>query len=74
MNFIVLLGKTTINSVPTPITFQNALYSPSITPIIGAIMWMYFSFLIYCFLISGMIFGGIGLKWMLLIQEKENSS
>jgi hypothetical protein len=74
MNFIVLLGKTYINSVPTPITFQNALYSPSITPIIGAIMWMYFSFFIYCFLISGMIFGGIGLKWMLLIQEKENSS
>ena len=74
MNFVVLLGKTTINSVPTPIAFEIALYSPSVTPVIGAIMWRYFTFLISCFLVSGMIFGGIGLKWMLLIQEKENSN
>ncbi|GAF68667.1 unnamed protein product, partial [marine sediment metagenome] len=36
--------------------------------------WTYFIFVVYCFLVSGMIFGGIGLKWTLLIQEKETSN
>jgi len=69
-NFIVLLGNSYIN-MGIPIKFQHALYTPSITPVIGAIMWVYFTFVISCFLISGLIFGGVGLKWMLLIQEEK---
>jgi len=74
MNFIVLLGKSTISSGLTTITFQNALFSPSITSVIGAIMWFYYTVLVSCFLTSGLIFGGIGLNWMLLIQEKESTN
>jgi len=74
MNFMVLLGNSTINTGPPPITFQNALYSPSITPVIGTIMWLYLIVPVYCFLVSGLIFGGIGLKWMLLIQEEESTN
>ena len=74
MNFIVLLGKSNINTGITNIIFQDALLSSSITPIIGAIMWLYFPFVVACFLISGLIFGGNGLQWMLLIEEKEESS
>ena len=74
MNFIVLLGNGTINTGITNITFQNALYSPSITPIFGAIMWRFLTAVIYCFLVSGLIFGGVGLKWMLLIQEEESTT
>jgi len=37
-------------------------------------MWIYFTVVTSCFLISGLIFGGIGLKWMLLIQEEETSN
>ena len=74
MNFIVLLSNSTINTGLTTIIFRNALYTPSITPVIGAIMWWYFTDLIGCFLISGLIFGGIGLKWMLLIQEEESTN
>ena len=73
-NFIVLLGKSNINTGMTNITFQNALNSPSITPILGTIMWVYFIVVASCFLVSGLIFGGIGLKWMLLIQEEETSN
>ena len=73
-NFIVLLGNSTINTGITTITLQDALYTPSITPIFGAIMWIYFTVVISCFLISGLIFGGIGLKWMLLIQEEQTSN
>ncbi|MBY8978856.1 MAG: hypothetical protein KGD72_00565 [Candidatus Lokiarchaeota archaeon] len=73
MSFIVLLGKSTINTGITNIIVQEALLSPSITPVIGAIMWLYFPFGVACFLISGLIFGGIGLKWMLLIEEEESN-
>ena len=74
MSFIVLLGKSPINTGITNILFQEALISPSITSIIGVIMWWYFLFVDACFLISGLIFGGVGLKWLLLIEEKEESS
>ena len=75
-NFIVLLGNSYINTGITYITLQEAIYSPlySIPPVIGAIMWVYFTFVTSCFLISGLIFGGVGLKWMLLIQEEETST
>jgi hypothetical protein len=70
-NFIILLGNSHINTGITDITLQNALYTPSITPLFGMLMWFYFTVVTSCFLISGLIFGGIGLKWMLLIQEEK---
>ena len=73
MSFIVILGNNIISTGLTTITFQNALYSPSITPVIGAIMWVYFIVVVCSFLILGMVFGGFGLQWMLLIQDEEIS-
>lgn len=73
-NFVILLGNSYINTGITYIAFQEALYSPSITPVIGAIMWVYLTIVISCFLVSGLIFGGVGLKWMLLIQEEKETS
>ena len=77
-NFFVLLGNSNLNTI-TPITLpigldptlQNVINFQSL---IGAIMWIYFTVVTSCFLISGLIFGGIGLKWMLLIQEEETSN
>jgi len=74
MNFIVLLGNSIIDTGITNITFQHAIYTPSITSAIGALMWWYFTVVVGCFLISGLVFGGFGLKWMLLIQEEESSN
>jgi len=73
MSFIVLLGRNIINTGLTTIAFQSALYSPTITPVIGAIMWVYFIVVVCSFLVSGLIFGGIGLQWMLLIQNERDS-
>ncbi len=67
MSFLVLLGNSTIDSGLTTIIFHNS-------SVIGGIMWTYFIFVVYCFLVSGLIFGGIGLKWTLLIQEEETSN
>jgi len=73
MSFIVLLGNNIVSTGSTTITFQNALYSPTITPVIGAIMWVYFIVVVCTILISGLIFGAIGLQWMLLIQNEKAS-
>ncbi|MFX0047875.1 MAG: hypothetical protein ACFE8G_06850 [Candidatus Hermodarchaeota archaeon] len=70
--FFVLLGNSTINTGISDKTLQYWLYLPS--NIIGNIMWIYFTVVVSCFLISGLIFGGIGLKWMLLIQEGKSTS
>ena len=72
-NFIVLLGNGYISTGIFNITFQDALFSLSIPPIIGGLMWIYFTVVTSCFLVSGLIFGGIGLKWILLIQEEETT-
>jgi len=72
-NFIVLLGNGYISTGIFNITFQDALFSLSIPPIIGDLMWIYFTVVTSCFLVSGLIFGGIGLKWILLIQEEETT-
>jgi len=74
MNLIILLGNSTINTGITNISFQTALFTPSITSVIGASMWLYFTTFVSCFLISGCIFGGIGLKWTILIQEEESAN
>jgi hypothetical protein len=36
-------------------------------------MWVYFIIVVCSILISGLIFGAIGLQWMLLIQNEEAS-
>jgi len=69
-SFIALLGNSTINTI-IPDTLQNVILTQSL---LGTIMWYYFTVVVSCFLISGLIFGGIGLKWMLLIQEEEETS
>jgi hypothetical protein len=33
-------------------------------------MWVYFIVVVCSFLVSGLIFGGVGLQWMLLIQDE----
>jgi hypothetical protein len=34
-------------------------------------MWVYVMVVVCSWLISGLIFGGFGLQWMLLIQDEE---
>ena len=71
-SIITLLGNSIINTT-TPVlpdTLQNVIHYQSL---LGSVMWYYFSIVVSCFFISGLIFGGIGLKWMLLIQEEEKT-
>ena len=71
MTFLTFLGKTEIIAGTTSIQFQDAVYNQSITPLFGAIIWMYFIGAICSFLISGIIIAAVGLKWILNLQEKK---
>ena len=72
MEFLVLLARSTImGSIPDVEIFHDALFNITITPLIGPILWYFFSVFVCYFLISGLIFGGVGLKWYLDIQENQ---
>ena len=70
---IYLLANSVIQYNSSSIVFQTALYTDSITPFLGAVMWIYISAVTMSILVSGLFFGGIGLKTMLKMEEKSTS-
>ena len=67
---IYLLANSVIQYNSSSIVFQTALYTDSITPFLGAVMWVYISAVTMSILVAGLVFGGIGLKSMLKMEEK----
>ena len=59
MMYIVLLAQTEINA-PVSIDFLGALWSSNV---IAVILWLYFTAIVCCFLITGLIYGATGIKW-----------
>lgn len=74
MDFLVLLGKTNITTTFTTISFQSALYDPTITAIIPAIFWIYFISVNTFFLISGLMVTAVGIKFTLFQEEAEKNN
>jgi len=70
---IYILANSVIQYNSSSIVFQTALYTDSITPFLGAVMWIYISAVTMSILVSGLFFGGIGLKTMLKMEEKSTS-
>ncbi|MFX1590052.1 MAG: hypothetical protein ACFFC1_18070 [Promethearchaeota archaeon] len=70
---IYLLANSVIQYNSSSIVFQTALYTDSITPFLGAVMWIYILAVTMSILISGLVFGGIGLKTMLQMEEKSTA-
>lgn len=71
MDFLVLLGKTNITTIFTNISFQSALFDPSITAIIPAIFWIYFLSVNTAYLLIGLTVTAVGIKWTLLQEKTE---
>ena len=69
MAYIVFFGNNRLDLIGS-IKFEHALYNPLITPFIGAVMWIYLYSITAAYLISGLIFSGVGLKWILIIERK----
>ena len=72
MNFLVLLGKTSLSPGSDSIDFQKALYDLDITSLIPALFWNIFISVNCGFLTLGVIITTIGIKWTLLQEEIEN--
>jgi hypothetical protein len=70
---IYLLANSVIKYDSSSIIFQTALYTDSITPFLGAVMWIYISAVTISILASGLIFGGIGLKAMINMEVKSTT-
>ena len=74
MDYLVLLGKTNVDTVLGSIPFQTALYDSTITPFIAGVFWVFFISVICCFLITGVIVTTAGIKWTSLIEREESSN
>ncbi|MFX1357957.1 MAG: hypothetical protein ACFFA8_11835 [Promethearchaeota archaeon] len=70
MVYIILLANIKLNLGIT-VELQQVMYNPLITPFIGAVMWIYIYGTTSGYLISGLIFGGVGLKWILIIEKEK---
>jgi len=71
MNYLVLLGKTSLSTGDGPVSFQTALYRFDITSLMPAIFWTYF-ISVNCFLlIISLIITAFGIKWTLVIEQSE---
>jgi hypothetical protein len=68
---IYILAKSVIDPIGTPFIFELLLYNPANTPFFGAALWIYLTASVCVYLTSGLIFAAIGLKWMLLLENKK---
>ena len=70
MTSIFLLANSVIHYNSITIVFQNALYTDTIAPFIGGVVWIYFTAITCAILLSGVIFSGIGLKSFINMERK----
>jgi hypothetical protein len=71
MNYLVLLGKTSLSTGSGSVSFQTALYRFDITPLMPAIFWIFF-ISVNCFLlITALIITAFGIKWTQRIEQSE---
>jgi hypothetical protein len=69
--FYIYMLDNSIVSIPPSIStkFIEIIYNFSITPLFIAIMWLYVSIVATIMIVSGLIFGGVGLQWFLKLQK-----
>jgi hypothetical protein len=70
--FYLYMIDNSIVSIPPSIhsKFIEIIYNFSITPLFIAIMWLYISIVASTMIISGLIFGGVGLQWFLKLNTE----
>ena len=71
LNYLVLLGKTSISTYYGRVSLRFALYDFNISASTPGIFWIFFISANCAYLISGVAITGIGIKWTLLIEQSE---
>ena len=74
LNYIVLLGKSNLTPVSGTIDFQRAIYDLDITPLMPAVVWVFFISVSCCFLIGSLFITAVGIKWTLLQEEGDEQT
>jgi hypothetical protein len=74
LEYIVLLGKTEIPVGTELYSFQQVLYTSSITPPTTGLMWYFFTVVACCYLLCGLVYAGSGLSWIIKIENEEAKS
>ena len=57
-------------SPSTSYKFIEIIYNFSITPVFVAIMWLYINIVAATIILSGLIFGAVGLQWFLNLRNE----
>ncbi|MFX1258201.1 MAG: hypothetical protein ACFFAN_10100 [Promethearchaeota archaeon] len=68
LGYITLLSKTEINFSGETIKFQSLLYKQ---PFFVIAIWIFFTIVVCCNFILGLILAAAGLKWSLELSEKK---
>ena len=69
--YINFLGRTELLIGGKTRTFQHIIFSSTLGPYYIVVIWLFFTGVVCFYLMTGLVFGGLGLHWDLVIQEKE---
>lgn len=75
LEYIYFLNNSSvIATLSTPYTFIQVIYDQTVTPLFGAIMWIYLTAVSATLILSGLIFGAFGLQWFLKLEKEIKKS
>ncbi|MFX0140439.1 MAG: hypothetical protein ACFFDN_42765 [Candidatus Hodarchaeota archaeon] len=74
LGYITFLNRTEINIGSEFRTFQHIIYSSNFGPFYIVIIWLFFIGVVCFYLMSGLVFGGLGLHWTLELQKQEEEN
>ncbi|MFX1384228.1 MAG: hypothetical protein ACFFBP_17470 [Promethearchaeota archaeon] len=74
LGYITFLNRTEISIGNEFRTFQHIIYSSNFGPFYIVIIWFFFIGTVCFYLMSGLVFGALGLHWTLELQKKEEEN
>ncbi|MFX1294125.1 MAG: hypothetical protein ACFFD2_04615 [Promethearchaeota archaeon] len=74
LGYITFLNRTEINIGSEFRTFQHIIYSSNFGPFYIVIIWLFFIGVVCFYLMSGLVFGALGLHWTLELQKQEEKN
>lgn len=71
LGYITFLNRTEFNIGGKLRTFQHIIFSSSFGPFYISVIWLFFIGVVCFYLMSGLVFGALGLHWSLELQKQE---
>lgn len=71
LGYITLLGRTEITIGGKLKTFQHIIFSANLAPFYVVVIWLFFTGVVCYYLMVGLVFGALGLHWILELEKEE---